>query len=92
MQGLNLCGVFGASEMGFSAASPKPLGHCFFRRHSDHRSVQFQSFKCPPRRTISCKLESMEFEERMSPNEVLIYIYVVFSAKIIFFHVVDYFQ
>lgn len=92
MQGLNLCGIFGASEMGFSAAAPKSLAHCFSLRNSDHKRVQFQSFKYPSRRIISCKLESMGFEERMSPNEVLIYIYFVYSAKIIFCHVLDCFQ
>nr|GLL22540.1 probable cytokinin riboside 5'-monophosphate phosphoribohydrolase LOGL10 [Ipomoea trifida] len=70
MQGLNLCGIFGASEMCFSAAAPKSLAHCFSLRNSDHKHVQFQSFKYPSRRIISCKLESMGFEERMSPNEV----------------------
>nr|GMC76425.1 probable cytokinin riboside 5'-monophosphate phosphoribohydrolase LOGL10 [Ipomoea batatas] len=56
--------------MGFSAAAPKSLAHCFSLRNSDHKHVQFQSFKYPPRRIISCKLESMGFEERMSPNEI----------------------
>lgn len=53
--------------MWVSAASPSSLGHHQF----PHRiSERFHSFKYPPRRTVSCKLESMGFEERNSPNEV----------------------
>ncbi|CAH9108084.1 unnamed protein product [Cuscuta europaea] len=58
--------------MAVSAASPATLAHRFLPRNCDRKSVQFYSLvKYPPRRrAIFCNFDAIEFEERMSPNEV----------------------